>query len=264
VGRFLLKSVLDGHPIGGGLGTFVFEFLCNHESRAFDATRPHYALQLLSNVDDILACAWRRMLDEPRDDELSALTMDAFDDSLPDEPLTRANVASSVVAGCKRKLLVDRRASLQALCDGFTFNGKLDLRLQLAQHRLADVALLLQGRVALSVDDLLGCFDWSTPHSSPAVGYLHELLRDGVLNLARRRLLLRWCTGLNALPADGLKQQITLRLADGDGNVDGRLPTVRTCYYEVHLPRYTSKAVLHERLDKVLVDFESGGGFGME
>jgi hypothetical protein len=111
------------------------------------------------------------MLDEPRDDELSALTMDAFDDSLPDEPLTRANAASSVVAGYKRKLLVDRRASLQALCDGFTFNGKLDLRLQLAQHRLADVALLLQGRVALSVDDLLGCIDWSTPHSSPAVGY---------------------------------------------------------------------------------------------
>ena len=37
VGRVLLKSVLDDHPLGPGLSSFVFEYLCDmHEARCFD------------------------------------------------------------------------------------------------------------------------------------------------------------------------------------------------------------------------------------
>ena len=40
VGRMLCKSILDDHPIGGGLGGFVFEFLIDvHEQRAFRSPR---------------------------------------------------------------------------------------------------------------------------------------------------------------------------------------------------------------------------------
>ena len=63
VGRMLLKSVLDDHPFGQGIGRFVFEYLCGaHEWRAFSNDAPHYALHLLSDVDPVLARSWGQLL----------------------------------------------------------------------------------------------------------------------------------------------------------------------------------------------------------
>ena len=52
----LLKSVLDDHPLGRGLGRFVFEYLSGaHEARAFCEGAPRAALHLLADVDPSLA-----------------------------------------------------------------------------------------------------------------------------------------------------------------------------------------------------------------
>ena len=47
--------------------------------------------------------------------------------------VTRANVAEAVVAGCRRKLLLERQEELEALRRGFTFDSRMDLAMQLAR-----------------------------------------------------------------------------------------------------------------------------------
>jgi hypothetical protein len=60
-GRVLLKSVLDDHPIGGGLSRFVFEFLCDmHECRVI--SHAHEALETLAQFDSVLSGQWRAYL----------------------------------------------------------------------------------------------------------------------------------------------------------------------------------------------------------
>ena len=47
LGRVLCKAVLDEHPIGAGVGRFLFEFLVleqTGERRVFDERRPRVAL----------------------------------------------------------------------------------------------------------------------------------------------------------------------------------------------------------------------------
>ena len=261
VGRFLLKSVLDDHPTGPALSAFILEYLCGaHETRAFSDEHPRRALQLLANVDSTLAQNWNKLLHMP-DDELSAsmLTLEDFDDSLPEEPLVQTNVARAVIAGCRRKLLVDRHASLAALHTGFTLGGKLDLGLQLAQHSNADLSLLLQGNADLSAEDLLQCFDWSEePPCSPAVGYLRELISTAALDKRLRLLLLRFCTGRNALPLSGLSPKVTFNLL----NTPGGLPEPHTCTHELDLPVYSSKEETRAKLVLALDSFEVDGSFG--
>ena len=65
-GRMLCKSLLDDHPIGGGLGGFVFEFLIDvHEQRAFRS--PRAALRALAEYDAELAARWTTLLDRTAD-----------------------------------------------------------------------------------------------------------------------------------------------------------------------------------------------------
>ena len=133
-GRMLLKSIIDDHPTGRLLSRFVLEFLADsHERRVFQPSRPLEALDALEDFDPGLARTWRRCALEMGDDELSNLTLDAFEPSLGEGAVTRANVAEAVVAGCRRKLLLERRVELEALRRGFTFRSHMDLALQLAR-----------------------------------------------------------------------------------------------------------------------------------
>jgi len=80
----------------------VLEFLSGaHEARAFRDSHPTYALQLLAHADPTLAQSWSNLL-RLTNEELAEtmLTLDAFDDSLFDKPLSRANVSFAVVSGC--------------------------------------------------------------------------------------------------------------------------------------------------------------------
>ena len=77
---------------------------------------------------------WRWAVHDASDEELaeSALTLDMFDPALGEGLVTRANVVAASLAGCRRALLGERREELDAFRNGFTFQGNVDLHLQLA------------------------------------------------------------------------------------------------------------------------------------
>ena len=86
-----------------------------------------------------------------------------------------------------------------------------------------------------------------------------KLLQDtGEFVEARRLTLLRWCTGLNALPICGLDKKVQIRQ---DGLADARLPNAHTCSNEIEMPDYSSKAVLRMQLKRALDEFECDPGF---
>ena len=268
VGRVLLKSVLDNHPIGAGLSSFVFEFLADsHDRRVFMPQQPLAALSALDEYDSELSRQYRQLLDAD-DNHLACLgvTRSYFDEQFGDEPLTRSNVAETVVAGCRRLLFLDRRSSLEALKRGFTFKN-IDLTIQLAAMPSAVTKLLVRGRVSLRANDLLASVDWdvaSTGLEKRVAAMMREYIETAMDEPNRLRFL-RWCTGLNALPADGLKQPVTLLSLVGIASApDDCLPRAHTCSYEIELPAYSSLAVLREKLNRAMDEMDAGGTFELE
>ena len=196
------------------------------------------------------------------------MTLDLFSDSLPPDLLTSTTVSSAVIAGCRRKLLTERLNELQALRNGFTFGGRLDLTRQLAPIPTAQLLVLIQGKVILSADDIASCFDWDSPKGFPpasgAVQFLHEIVIS--LSEARQRLLLQWCTSLSAQPIGGLKSKVSLVLRSSyyGSAVDATFPDPHTCSHELELPDYSSKAVCLSQLLRALDDFAEDPRFHQE
>lgn len=263
VGRVLLKSMLDNHPVGAGLCSFVFEFLCDsHDSRIFVRDQPQAALTALADFDPSLSKQWAELLDADAE-VLAVLTRDLFDDQqFTDEVLTPDNVAETIIAGCRRRLFLDRGGSLEALRKGFTYKN-IDLTLQLAAMPSEISLMLVRGKVAISREELVMQVDWNSASCSQSVSaYLKQFIETELDEQGRLRLL-RWCTGLNALPADGLTQPVTL-LALGEaetGAPDAWLPRSHTCSHEIELPAYSSYTALREKLERAMQEMDAGGGF---
>ena len=53
--------------------------------------------------------------------------------------MTRPDVRGAFVRGCRRVLLCERRSELEALCKGFTFDGHMELSLQVSDGRRRDL-----------------------------------------------------------------------------------------------------------------------------
>ena len=71
---------------------------------------------------------------------------------------------------------------------------------------------------------------------------------------------MRWCTALDAVPVGGLKDdKVKLRLFGAEPD-DATLPETHTCTREIHLPNYSSKAVLREKLLLALAHETDGFG----
>jgi hypothetical protein len=187
-----------------------------------------------------------------------------FDDSIDgaaaerDLPATAEALGKAIVAGCRRRLLTSREISLRALRTGFIQH--VDLHLQLRALSSEELMRMLRGNTDLSSTDLLECFQWPDTEDmkdqagfagvgSDVPKYLREIIQDnttGGLNAKQRLHLLEWCTALTALPCNGLKERISIKLyADADPN---ELPSVHTCTHEVHFPAYTSRAQLQSKL----------------
>eukprot|EP01052_Picozoa_sp_SAG31_P027361 SAG31_NODE_2556_length_5495_cov_27.724055_3_plen_231_part_00 len=212
---------------------------------------PNLALAALADYDADLAGRWAQLLIEPITG--SGLTIGDFDGSLDDEeiPTTAEALGKAIIAGCRWRLLKSRECSLCALRDGFVEH--VDLRVQLGALSSAELMRMLRGNTDLSREDLLKCFQWPdlrAPDSSKIISrYLQEIILDeseAGLSAEQRLHMLEWCTALPALPCDGLRDLIILKIhAEADPN---ELPNVHTCTREVYLPAYTSRALLQEKL----------------
>ena len=136
--------------------------------------------------------------------------------------------------------------------------------------------LMLRGNTNLSINDLLDCFAWPDASEVAAaeagfaeIGsmvpvYLRRVIEDTAPDTAltseQRLELLEWATSLNALPCNGLKDKIKIKLWPDATEID--LPSVHTCTHEIHLPAYSSQEQLREKLLKAVE--LTRGGFGIE
>eukprot|EP00966_Prymnesium_polylepis_P155787 3599076-Prymnesium_polylepis.2 len=276
VGRVLCKSVLDDHPIGESLGSLAFDFLVDqHEQRALGCVDD--ALRSLADFKSGLAATWRSYL-ALADDELESygLNRSNFDeqDDGDDVALTHETLPAAVLAGCRWQLLGCRREALVALRRGFV--EFVDLSLQLAPLDTSELMLMVQGRVDISAEELIGWFAWpdASPAAANAAGFvdvthaaaasnvLRALFRDDAAIPAARRLkLLQFCTGLCALPLGGLRTPITLQW-DSRLPQDGRLPVAHTCVPQMDCPCYSSHEAAVSAFEKALA--ANTDGFALE
>lgn len=200
------------------------------------------------------------------------LQLSNFDDEVAEEddaPVTAANLREAVLAGCRQRLLTNRRASLDALKQGFAWES-IDLSVQLAPLSSEQLALMVRGRVSFSPEELIECFQWPDPAAAAksfvlASGLLRDVLSDAeAINEGQRLALLQWATGLNALPKGGLKDQAAglIKLQPYPDAGEATLPEVHTCTRDMHLPPYTHRHQITDRLHKLLE--HSDGGFNKE
>ena len=262
VGLMLCKSMLDDHPIGPGIARFLFEFLVlqHHGPRVF-ANGPQAALQALADFDAPLASQWSSLLEQGAAVVHAGLTMSDFADHLPEERIDDENLGCAIVAGCQGRLLDGREAELRALRDGFQAFDKIDLTVQLASLSCDDMLRIVQGKLTMSPDDLLRCFDWTAgsmgfPEGSRALEFFRTFISDATEELAFK--LLRWCTGLRALPAQGALDVLICLEWDGYETDAARYPVAHTCSREVQVPNYNSYSELRTRFSEALLDVHAG------
>ena len=275
VGRVLCKSLLDDHPIGESLCSFTFDFLVDqHEQRTFGCVDD--ALRALADLKSDLAAEWRRYLAlDSSTFESYGLTRSDFDEQDSDDSaLTSETLPAAVLAGCRWQLLGCRREALAALRHGFV--EFVDLSMQLAPLYTSELMLMVQGRVEIRAEELIGCFAWpdSSPdaastagfvdvaHAAAASNILRALFGDEASFPASRRLkLLQFCTGLRALPLGGLRTPITFQW-DSQDPQDSRLPVAHTCVPQLDCPCYTRHEAAADAFEKAL----AGGteGFALE
>ena len=262
LGRVLSKCVVDGHPLGKGFGRFIFEFLADaHERRVFCSA--HSALEVLSDFDPDLAQCWAKLLAAPQ----VGLKLDQFDETAEESelPAERSAFEHAIIAGCRYRLLHVRQASLEALRDGFEEHIKV-FRIQLGAFSTAELFFMMRGSLVISASELAECFDFSANVSdfaqvgSHAQRFLRELVSDEHpstgLTAEQRLQLLTWSTAFAALPCGGVCPRITVKLFEGRDDED--LPMVHTCGREIHLPPYSSRAVLRAKLLKALEHRDDG------
>ena len=119
-----------------------------------------------------------------------------------------------------------------------------------------DVALLLEGVKTVDVDALEARA--VVKGSGEVAAWFFDVLRDADDEFRAR--VLQFATGAARLPPGG-RLAPPLELAV-DASLDARLlPTAHTCFNQLALPRYASKAALREKL--VLAATEGGGSFSL-
>ena len=296
VGRMLAKSICDDHVTGGGLSRFALEYLV-HGPTGRTLASPRLALEALAECDAELAQRWRSYLDAGAVPLGSDLQLSNFDEGVSEEedaPVTAANLVSAVHAGCRYWLLTKRKPALDALKEGFVWES-IDLGVQLAPLSSEQLALMVRGRLSFSPEELVGCFRWPEPaapqptaegaaeggaeggaegaaeggaaHTAfvAASVLLRAVLSDPTaIDEGQRRALLQWATGLNALPKGGLVNQAAglIKLLPYPHASEATLPEVHTCTRDLHLPPYSHRHVVADRLHTLLA--HSDGGFNKE
>ena len=103
------------------------------------------------------------------------------------------------------------------------------------------------GNSKFDIDLLQSVTEYSSlSKSEDVVKWFWEVLRE--FNEEDKKAFLRFTWARNRLPLNkaGFKQRMKVMLMFNSG--DGHLPVSHTCFFQIELPRYSSKAVLKEKL----------------
>ena len=95
-----------------------------------------------------------------------------------------------------------------------------------------------------SADDLRRGAEVRGKH--PSVDYFWEVLAE--LSRDERALFMRFAWGRSRAPSGCNGVKCIVESVGGNSNPDARLPVAHTCFFQIDLPRYTSKEALRSKL----------------
>ena len=198
----------------------------------------------------------------------SGLTMSFFDGSA-ELPLVQGGSNIPVSENNKFEyvgavLIQTFQKSIQKELAAFTIGFTDIIPLHLIRDFLTpkDLNYLLQGESYIEVKNLeQNCILIRFIPESPQIVWFWEILRDETLFTQEKlRELLRFVTGDGSVPLGGFKNlrnpfKISLWKHEAP---DVLLPTSGTCFFTLHLPEYSSKTILQQKL---IQSIESNSGF---
>lgn len=294
VGRFLCKSIINSQPIGQTLARFALEFIIGDAVRTFDDSldigeQVCRALKALDDYDSKLQQQWKGVLDDLLEKGLKSVYNGAFAVEIfapnredKDAPVTASNAQEVIVAGCRYILWEKREQQLKALRAGFRTEEAIterpiDLSDQLKPFLTPELAVLVQGTAGVSKAELLDeCIEWPSdggelggfPSGSITCALLRELFEDEDVWPAahERSAFLVWATSSPVIPAGGFantnnsKGKIQLKYMASCETDERRMPLPRatTCFHLMHLPNYSSRDVLKQKLERAVAHRDDG------
>ncbi|CCI43867.1 unnamed protein product [Albugo candida] len=161
------------------------------------------------------------------------------------------NLAEYVTLVLKLWLDTGIRQQIQAFQRGLSEIASID---KLGVLSVKELRGLLCGNADIEWDTALLMSSFKLSHGftkdSPTIHYFVQVLEE--MSIDQRRELLLYATGCPNLPIGGIaclqpRLEVIQRIVDPQ-LVDQALPFARTCTNTFHLPAYTSKKVLKERL----------------
>lgn len=108
-----------------------------------------------------------------------------------------------------------------------------------------EIERLVCGEPDWSVDALRARADVHAADSR-AVGFLWEVLRE--MNRDERELFLLFVWGRSRMPAGDTSYRFVVDMQHVRGDPDQHLPLAATCFFQLHLPSYTTKEACREKL----------------
>lgn len=166
----------------------------------------------------------------------------------PDAPAVTSDELKEFVDAMLAYRLAEFQTSLDAVSCGLRSIIPTPV-LALFTHR--DLETLVTGPVEIDVDRLRQHTRYeSIDPSAPYVRYFWEVLQEMDDEERAEFLQFAWSRSRLPLSDDQWDRPLTIK-GSTKSDPDSQLPTVRTCFFTLTLPAYSSKSILREKLDFV-------------
>lgn len=196
-------------------------------------------------------------------DRFGAKGLDELKENGEEIPVTNTNKREFVELVAKHKMTDSLREQLDAFLSGFNL---LIPHWLISIFTFAELDMLICGMPEIDVSDLrANCsYHGGLTATSQIVKWFWEVL----LEMDKEELanLIQFVTGTSKVPIGGFKnlpgmngiQRFQLHPS---GRSDSRLPTAHTCFNQLDLPMYSSKAILKDKLLMAVRECSEGFAF---
>mmetsp|Transcript_28210 Transcript_28210/g.66788 ORF Transcript_28210/g.66788 Transcript_28210/m.66788 type:complete len:495 (-) Transcript_28210:74-1558(-) len=264
IGRVWGKALFDGFLIESHLASTIYKFLLGRDIGPQDMMTVDsiYFSSLQWVLDNDLEESGLELFFVVDEEELGTVTEVVLKEGGEKLPVTNENKEEYVRLVCEQRLVNSIRPQLEALKEGFFEIVPKDVLLKFSEQ---EVELVLCGLPEIDMDDWKAHCEYRAGYSADheVVLWFWELL--DAWDQEMRARLLQFVTGTSKVPtggfgglygATGPKKFQIIRVINTQ-----RLPQANTCFNELLLPPYCSKARLAHCLTMSLYD--GGDTFGL-